>query len=1323
MPQSCAFFRATRVQHHEFRKLPAARISLPPDTLADPEELEYGPLAYPILLHESMGETLPDVPGIRRRLSLVLQHLAANGRPSVVKGCNDPQNRGWRRTPMGGSGGMQYYLWWTVGGSRMIPADVHHRLGMRRSIWVRTVRHHDDVSPLDPGDTSNEYYPLAQPDITGQDEAFVETPWTESQLAFVRAPEPIRIVYGHPGSGKTTTLWRAVTSHTDEGILYTTWSRELAQLASAYFDTFGPASNRVSLYDVRTLLGMLCRRDIPRLTQGQQVRALSDAIADARIQRGTLGPWSGRMEELYAEIRAVLLGMAVNAESTVRTQEGYVRLSRNGYMHLRAGEGGIGERAADAFMAIISRLERNQSISAIYPEIIAASTALDLLRKDLLPDGFDEFDRVVIDEVQDLTLVEVHALTELCLALGRKRGQYPRLLISGDEGQTVRPSGFDWGQFNDLLNRQFSSSAREVALETRLRSPRRISGVLRNASTLYRSLERGLRPSNQNETTESQATDARLFHVQVSDVNRACELIATLSHIDNLAVITAEAEAPSWLDPGLGNIVLTPQAVKGLEYQVVCLLNPGQTLLSIIAPASEYADAPGLDRHMTRTLIDRYRVALSRSTETLVFIDVTPTPEAAETSLKVLGDPIPCTPEQLIEYLAETDTLEEDRVMLRIRESRDLLDSDPPAAWNRTVQAESLLGNPNLPNGVADPEVRASALTNLLFVGARILVDRAEVDIDEVSERCRAAAQKLDGSSHVDAFIALEAWLKNPGDSLIPLLNELTRLDRTHDWLGNTLASLYQTLQSELERLSTDPESCMEFSGPVDQWLLLSGYTGEVRERANTLRLAAFRTLINTGDKSGAKTVLAALEIQVAAESAEMEARESRHDLAAYLYEHAQMPGEARQSSIDHIEALLADAANRADERLYSDALLRCEAIRDFCQDWPIPDNLLDNYVYTRGMAYWGLSMYEESLERYERLIEIATDDSMKAGGYNGRANVRFRTGDHDRALDDCLRAIELDPDDNGYYGTMDSPLLLAAMLYSSRQQYEESIQYGGRFLDLHPNDVECIILLGNNHQRLGNYEKAIQLRDRAEEAGGVSDTTRFLTALVLASQEQYPEAIEQFDRAIEMNPSNWAVLMYRGYVHAQLGNLETAAADYDNCINHLGPNSGRVLPFLCRADMRMKQGLHAAAMIDINWALSITPDELEFRVLRLEAHFEAGDYSAALEDCSEIVRLGGTGPDLFVIMTFLGMYLEMESETKSLQSETTRNANVRDKGADRLTQALVGRSVPPEIFSLPPVFRIREELLRSNLGLVPASEIKPPPGWATLVGVIQPTR
>ena len=81
-----------------------------------------GQINYPVFIHENIIDDVARAPTLRRRLSLTLQHLASMGRTSVVKGCSPP-NRGWRRTPMGGSGRMAQYLLWTHGGSQIIPRD------------------------------------------------------------------------------------------------------------------------------------------------------------------------------------------------------------------------------------------------------------------------------------------------------------------------------------------------------------------------------------------------------------------------------------------------------------------------------------------------------------------------------------------------------------------------------------------------------------------------------------------------------------------------------------------------------------------------------------------------------------------------------------------------------------------------------------------------------------------------------------------------------------------------------------------------------------------------------------------------------------------------------------------------------------------------------------------------------------------------------------------------------------------------------------------------------------------------------------------------
>ena len=82
------------------------------DSPATRVDLTYPEMRHPLEVHPDISERLRGWTHPYRRLGIVLQHLAVHGRSTVAKGCAN-ENKGWRRSPLGGNNGMQYYLWWT----------------------------------------------------------------------------------------------------------------------------------------------------------------------------------------------------------------------------------------------------------------------------------------------------------------------------------------------------------------------------------------------------------------------------------------------------------------------------------------------------------------------------------------------------------------------------------------------------------------------------------------------------------------------------------------------------------------------------------------------------------------------------------------------------------------------------------------------------------------------------------------------------------------------------------------------------------------------------------------------------------------------------------------------------------------------------------------------------------------------------------------------------------------------------------------------------------------------------------------------------------
>ena len=893
--------------------MPSAPFDFPPDPVGNYDHFRYRPLNHDLLVHEDVPDHVERDVHLRRRLGLVLQHLAAHGRTSIVKGCSGV-NQGWRRSPLGGHGGMQYYLWWAPDGSR--PTNGVDRAGEAGGggIWVRAVRHHDDHTPLTIGRPASDYYHLDQRDIASHDETFISPPDTENQARFVRDHNSVRVVHGHPGSGKTTALWKAIEARDDQRVLYVSWSRELTNLADERLSTFAPSGVSVTTLDLLTLLGEICGYDVERVGYDQSRAAFGRALARTRSRPADLGVWATREDALHAEVRAVLLGRAVpDSPGTeyIGSDAGEGRLSRltdAEYVRLRGGRNGVGDGAARSLLTIAERLARHSvaEFEGAFPELVAAADAVRVLRQGRLPRGFDNFDRVVVDEAQDLTLVEIAVLAELCRFIAVRRGSAPWLLLAGDEGQTVRPSGFEWSLLSSLLADTLAAPE-SFTLDTTLRSPERIADVIQRASRLYRDsgLERRLRPADQRHEPGGDPTDARILYVDVPGVGEAIGLLDRLKDLPDIAVVTAGNDPPGWLPDRLVDMVLTPAVVKGLEYQSVCVLEPGAALRRLSDEIDPHSQAPELEAHARRTAIDRLRVAVSRATENLAFIEISPDDAIRTSSMSLLGDAPTYSPDDLVDYLTSTDNLPEIIVPELMNRVGELIDTAPARAWQLAGQAVHLLGTPDSPGVVSDPATRREAHSTLLSTAARMLVDGlpARVTRGQVVTQSEESAVQLDDQRSVEAFRRLDEWTHNREGSALGLLNATLALGDNGDWLRDALPPVLQTVRESVERCADEVGEAEYFEGDVEGWLDLSGHRDDIPARARELRTRAATTLLNAGRIEQAEQIIGNVQPADMLLNALYMEKSRRPQEAITLYERAGSSADANRVRTDVVRA------------------------------------------------------------------------------------------------------------------------------------------------------------------------------------------------------------------------------------------------------------------------------------------------------------------------------------------------------------------------------------------------------------------------------------
>ncbi len=668
----------------------------------------------PLFCHQEFLEKMEENRGntVGRRAALLLQRLLVDLRRQHYKPTQG-DNRGWRRSPLGGNHGNHFYAWWAPRGAAPLKASPEFESAPEGSIFLRDIRHHDDHRPLNPQSIADHYLPIGVKELRQED--YVPAPWTKDQARFAEARQKVRIIKGFPGSGKTTALWHAADMAGRKSILYITYSPELAALARDHFDKFAPSYKRFHVVTYSQFLRQLLGSDAPFEAVRQTRTAFVKEVSG--FSTTILGPWANEKAGLYDEMHAHLFGAMM--PFPIGRFPGFPerRISARQYRDLR--ERSIGRVAAEAALEVSETLRRRDARSVeqrFFPELDLAWQAVQKIRAHGAGQ-FADFDCMAIDEVQDLTPIEALVAVELAAAVSAS-GPLLNLLVAGDEAQTVRPTDFEWGWFQDLIHFRLSSPV-EFKLQTNLRSPKRIATLVNRIWDLYGAIAKQERPGGIGVAEIDDNAGDQVILCSATQGPELDELLEVFSEREGLALIAMGEEAPAYVPERLRDRVLTTFEAKGLDFQSVCILDAGRWLDRVLQNR-ERGRGLELDDLSKRLAIDQLRVALSRPSERLYWVDVNPNDRILSHSQNMLSfgsdRAYPVVPAVLLKTLEEEALDPEERVRLCESDARQFLGVKPALAWSRARQAIALLGELGSKFSVADPAARISAHMTLCQV-------------------------------------------------------------------------------------------------------------------------------------------------------------------------------------------------------------------------------------------------------------------------------------------------------------------------------------------------------------------------------------------------------------------------------------------------------------------------------------------------------------------------------------------------------------------------------------------------------------------------------
>jgi hypothetical protein len=237
----------------------------------------------------------------------------------------------------------------------------------------------------------------------------------DAQETIYRQPAPLVIV-GSAGSGKTALTLEKL-KHAEGEVLYVTHSAYLAQSARElyYGNGFEHAGQDAVFLSYREFVESI------HVPQGREA------------QWRDFSAWFTRMRQTWRDVDAhqafeEIRGVIAAAATGVLTREAYLTL---------------GVRQS------IFPMEQRDSVYALYEKYRSWLTEaglfdLNLVAQDWMARAQPRYDFVVIDEVQDITPVQL----ALVLRTLKKPGQF---LLCGDSNQIVHPNFFSWSQVKQLF--------------------------------------------------------------------------------------------------------------------------------------------------------------------------------------------------------------------------------------------------------------------------------------------------------------------------------------------------------------------------------------------------------------------------------------------------------------------------------------------------------------------------------------------------------------------------------------------------------------------------------------------------------------------------------------------------------------------------------------------------------------------------------------------------------------------------------------------------------------------------------------------------------
>ena len=230
---------------------------------------------------------------------------------------------------------------------------------------------------------------------------------------------------------------------------------------------------------------------------------------------------------------------------------------------------------------------------------------------------------------------------------------------------------------------------------------------------------------------------------------------------------------------------------------------------------------------------------------------------------------------------------------------------------------------------------------------------------------------------------------------------------------------------------------------------------------------------------------------------------------------------------------------------------------------------------------FWEVRNKDNPL-RIHRRIQVLDRNGLIAGIYYNQGTAYGAKGEHDRAILDYDKAIQIDPRFAlAYYNR--------GVAYEAKGKYDRAILDYDRAIQIDPRFALAYCSRGNVYLEKGEYDRAILDYDRAIQIDPRDTHAYNNRGSAYYKKGEHDRAILDYDRAIQIDPRDAEAYNNRGaaYAYGAKGEHDRAILDFTKAIE----NDARHAKAYCnRGIAYASKGEHDRAILDFTKAIKINP-------------------------------------------------------------------------------------------------------------------------------------